>query len=115
MKKIVLTTPYVSTNRLYSFHTGRRTLTKTARVTKEVIGWEAKAQCDDGPLEGELVVAIDLFMPDRRRRDLDNVKGLIDALTGVVWKDDSQIVDLHIRKFLASPKPRVEITCNPKK
>jgi len=41
-----------------------------------------------------------LFMPDRRKRDIDNtLKALLDALTHAgVWLDDSQVVDLRIRK-----------------
>ena len=45
------------------------------------------------------------------RPDLDNyVKGLKDALSGIVYKDDAQIVDYHepFGKFY-SDKPRVEI------
>lgn len=43
--------------------------------------------------------------------DLDNyVKAAKDALTGVIWRDDSQIVDYHspFGKFY-SDKPRIEI------
>lgn len=42
--------------------------------------------------------------------DVDNyVKGIKDALKSVVWKDDSQVVDLHISKWY-SATPRIEIT-----
>lgn len=45
--------------------------------------------------------------------DVDNyVKGVKDALKQVIWKDDSQVVDLHTSKFY-SEKPRVEITVTP--
>ena len=49
---------------------------------------------------GNIAVEIEAFMPDRRKRDLDNIlKALLDALTHAgVWADDSQIVDLRIRK-----------------
>jgi len=44
------------------------------------------------------------------RPDLDNYcKSVLDALSGVVWVDDSQVVELHMAK-LYSEKPRVEIT-----
>lgn len=116
MKKLVITTPFVSTNRLYGFAPdGRRFKTKKATITKDAIGWEAKAAFDGEPMDGELVVTVDLFFPDRRRRDLDNIKGLIDALTGIVWEDDSMIYDLHIRKFIDPKKPRIEILCNRRK
>lgn len=49
---------------------------------------------------GAVAVDITAHFPDRRRRDLDNLlKGLLDALTHAgFWLDDSQIVDLRIRK-----------------
>ena len=41
--------------------------------------------------------------------DVDNyVKAIKDALKNVIWKDDSQVVDLQVSKFY-SEKPRVEI------
>jgi crossover junction endodeoxyribonuclease RusA len=46
-----------------------------------------------------LMVSIRLFMPDRRKRDIDNYnKILLDSLTGIVWKDDSQIDILTISR-----------------
>ena len=42
--------------------------------------------------------------------DVDNyVKGVKDALKGVIWQDDSQVVDLIAGKWYSN-KPRVEIT-----
>jgi Endodeoxyribonuclease RusA. len=41
--------------------------------------------------------------------DVDNyAKSIKDALKNVIWKDDSQVVDLHISKWY-SETPRVEI------
>ena len=109
--KIVITTPYVSTNRLYTTaRNGRRIKTRAASEAKEAIAWEAKAQYMSEPKTGALKVRIDLFHDDKRRRDLDNIKGLIDALTGVLWEDDSQIVELTIKKHTVVEYPRVEIT-----
>ena len=49
---------------------------------------------------GDLFVSIDVWFPDRRRRDLDNLtKSTLDAIQHAgVYEDDSQICDLHIRK-----------------
>jgi Holliday junction resolvase RusA-like endonuclease len=45
--------------------------------------------------------------------DLDNyIKGIKDACNKVIWKDDSQIVDLQVSKFY-SEKPRVEVMIEP--
>ena len=63
----------------------------------------AEARCEKihTPLiSGALAVDIEVFFPDRRRRDLDNIlKSLLDSMTHAgVWEDDSQIEDLRIRK-----------------
>jgi Holliday junction resolvase RusA-like endonuclease len=43
--------------------------------------------------------------------DADNyVKGVKDALKNVIWKDDSQVVELLVNKWY-STKPRVEVKC----
>lgn len=41
--------------------------------------------------------------------DVDNyLKGVKDALKGVIWKDDSQVVDAYAKKRY-SAKPRIEV------
>ena len=41
-----------------------------------------------------------LFEPDVFKPDVDNVsKNVLDALNGVAWEDDSQVVRLFIEKF----------------
>lgn len=57
-------------------------------------------------------VAITLFPPDQRRRDLDNYnKALFDALTHAgVWEDDSQVKRMLVEWGPVVPKGKVEIT-----
>jgi len=52
------------------------------------------------PLIGRLRIEIEVYPPDRRRRDIDNVqKALLDALEhGGAYRDDSQLVKLEIEK-----------------
>jgi crossover junction endodeoxyribonuclease RusA len=52
------------------------------------------------PLVGGLAVEVDIYPPDRRRRDLDNVlKALLDALEhGGAYADDGQIVRLEVTR-----------------
>ncbi|QDJ44988.1 RusA family crossover junction endodeoxyribonuclease [Bordetella hinzii] len=53
-----------------------------------------------GRVEGRLSVAIEVFPPDRRKRDLDNLpKGILDSLThaGVI-EDDGHIDSLLIER-----------------
>lgn len=51
-------------------------------------------------LSGPLQIEIEVYPPDRRRRDIDNVqKALLDALQhGGLYDDDSQIVKLDIER-----------------
>ena len=51
-----------------------------------------------GAMAGPLHVEIEVYPPDRRRRDIDNVqKALLDALQhGGLYADDSQIRELNI-------------------
>jgi Holliday junction resolvase RusA-like endonuclease len=61
------------------------------------------------PIAGRLAITIDVYPPDRRRRDLDNaLKALLDALQhGGAYHDDAQIDDLHIRRGACVPGGRV--------
>lgn len=55
------------------------------------------------PYEGPVSVRLEFFLPDRRRVDCDNLAKLTtDALNGIAFKDDSQIVRLGIEKHLCS-------------
>lgn len=50
-------------------------------------------------------------MPHLSKPDLDNLaKGVKDALTGIVWIDDCQVVTLHLRKlYSADPATHVVV------
>ena len=52
------------------------------------------------PMTGPLEVHVEIYPPDRRRRDIDNVqKALLDALThGGAYADDSQIDRLVVER-----------------
>jgi len=52
------------------------------------------------PMTGKLAVHVEVFPPDRRRRDLDNcLKSLLDAMEhGGAYVDDGQIAKLTIEK-----------------
>jgi Holliday junction resolvase RusA-like endonuclease len=77
-------------------------------------------------LEGALTVVVDaIWMLPRSaskrnppthkasRPDADNIgKQIGDALNGVVWRDDAQIVDIRVRK-LYGPAARTVVTVEP--
>ncbi len=77
---------------------GRIYLTREARIFRaDVMSRVAVARCHGAlpktALAGNLAVAMELYPPDRRRRDVDNYsKAVLDALTHArIWRDDSQI------------------------
>ena len=109
--KIVIKTEFISTNRLYTTtNHGRKVKTVAAREIKQMIYQEASDQIKRDPFTDPLKVEIKFFFGDARRRDIDNIKGFIDALTGVLWEDDSLIHELHLFKAIDRENPRSEVT-----
>lgn len=60
-------------------------------------------------MQGPVIVRIRVYRK-RRHGDLDNIlKALLDALNGVAYRDDSQVVEIHAQRFDDPRAPRVEI------
>lgn len=98
---------------------------------KKYVKLVASENRPDHLLEGPIQMDVKIFKPSLKgfskkkaalaeegvlrpltKPDVDNyVKGVKDALKSVIWKDDSQVVDLHISKWY-SEIPRIEITIN---
>ncbi len=81
------------------------------------VGWAAKQAIHmvDGefPMANPFEVSLIFKLADMRRIDIDNLsKAVLDGMNGIVWKDDDQVIDLHIRKIRPSAMPGVlvEIT-----
>jgi crossover junction endodeoxyribonuclease RusA len=85
---------------------------KEAKELKASYERQARKQYDCELLEWELTVSIDLYFGDKRKRDWDNWNKLsTDALTGIVWVDDSQIKTAHVYiKPIDRGNPRIELT-----
>lgn len=114
MYKIVLKGSPVTTNRLYATACyGRfptRYMTPTAKKTKEDYQWQAKSQWKQKPLSEDLIIDVRLFFQTKRKCDWDNFHKLsMDALTGIVWQDDSQIQKARVEKLYDKESPRIEI------
>lgn len=61
----------------------------------------------------EVAVTLRVFRP-QRSGDLDNkLKCLFDALKGVVYADDKQIVEIHAFRYEDKFDPRVEVEIQP--
>lgn len=105
---------------------------KKSRDFKQLVSLVASEKAPTSLLEGELELKVKIYRPIPKsfskkktalaesgllrptsKPDVDNyVKGVKDGCNKVIWKDDSQIVDLHVSKFYSS-KPRVEVLVQP--
>lgn len=87
------------------------------------------ARCPAEPLQGALFVTVTVVLVPPKSRpkwwheavesgavwptskpDVDNLaKTILDASNGIVWRDDAQIVDLHVRKAYGRPRTVLEV------
>ena len=92
--------PYPPSVNHYYRRVGSRTLiSREGRAFREKV-CSIVAAAGVRPQTGPLQVEIEVYPPDRRRRDIDNcLKALLDALEHAgAYHDDSQIVRLEIEK-----------------
>lgn len=99
----------VSVNKMY---VGRVRLSKEAARCKGQIEMLARCMLNSNgikPFTGDVVVTIHVYRA-RKTGDLDNFqKLLLDALNGIAYNDDKQIVELHAYRRDDKNDPRVEI------
>lgn len=101
-----------SMNHYWRHQNGRHHISDRGKAYRATVVAEAlrtRLQRRGGAMTGRLAVLIEAQMPDRRKRDLDNLpKPLLDALTHAgIWLDDEQIDDLHIIRGSAAKPGRV--------
>jgi crossover junction endodeoxyribonuclease RusA len=91
-----------SVNTYYRTFQGRMIISAAGRAYRQAV--ISKAQTDE-PLLGRLSVEVEVFPPDRRRRDLDNVcKAALDSLQHAgIYQDDSQIDQLLLKRREVTP------------
>jgi Holliday junction resolvase RusA-like endonuclease len=102
---ITLELPWPPSVNHYYRHVGNKVLiSKEGRQYREVVANRIKAAGIKKNMD-KVEVAIQLYPPDRRRRDVDNVlKCLLDSFTiGGIYDDDSQIYFLSIEKLEPMP------------
>ena len=117
----------VSTKAFVIKGTNRAVVTST---TKGLKGWEAAIRQEilsldlAGPMEGPMSLSVDFYLKRPKalkgskahtsRPDLDKlVRGASDALTGLVWKDDSQVKAKTVVMELDSDRPRTVVAIAP--
>jgi Holliday junction resolvase RusA-like endonuclease len=115
---IVLSGEPKSTQHIYGLtcrgRFAQRYMTPAGKALKEQYQWEARSQWKGKPLVGDIEVSITLYFGTKRKADLDNFNKLsLDALTGIVWEDDSQIAELTLKRSYDKPNPRIELVVEP--
>lgn len=105
---------------------------KKSRDFKDYVKLVASENAPVSLLEGPLAMVVQVYRPTPKsfskkktaqaeareirpttKPDVDNyVKAVKDALKNVIWKDDSQVVDLKVSKWY-SERPRVEVMISP--
>jgi len=112
--KITLQGSPVSTGTLYRYacrgNFPTMYMTAKGRNVKEAYQWEMKSKWKDDIIKEDVEVDIKLYFKDKRKHDIDNYnKILLDAGTGIIWVDDSQITKMTIEKFIDKKNPRIEL------
>lgn len=91
---------------------GRRPYTPTRTVEYEQsLAWKIRLALGsrEPDAESRFGLRCVFYRPTRQRIDCDNlIKAVSDAATGLVWKDDSQVLEVIGRLFLAADRPHVE-------
>lgn len=103
-----------STSHIYKYcrmgNSVRGYMTIDGKAKKEEYQWMMKNQWKNKPTKEELILEVELYFQDKRKRDIDNYQKLwMDAGTGIIWEDDSQIIELHLYKYIDRNNPRITI------
>lgn len=90
---------------------GRVYTDRKTREAEEFVGWHVAAEWSGGPDSDATFGLRCLFhVGSYQRQDVDNMLKLAaDACTGIVWDDDSQVVEVSGRVVRGSDEPRTEI------
>lgn len=98
-------------------HVGRGILVESSKAVgpwRTLVAWHVAQEWRDAPLDGPIAVRLEFVMPRPsgtpkkvtppaiKRPDVDKLqRAIFDAVTGVLWRDDSQVVDVCAIKRLA--------------
>jgi len=107
---ITLYTKPVPLNAKFFICRGRNILSKRYREAKAALQLETSSQWHTEPLSTPVVVNINQYFGDKRKRDIDGaIKIILDAMEGIVYNNDNQIVEMHVTKSYDKENPRTEI------
>lgn len=73
-----------------------------------IMAKEAMSGCDPHP--GPVMIEVWFYRKDRTRVDTDNlIKAVKDGMNGIVWKDDSQVIESHLHKMVCRKNPGIKV------
>jgi crossover junction endodeoxyribonuclease RusA len=102
-----------SVNRYWRNWRGRIVISAEGRAFRESVR-ALHANADTFGPDVRLLVAVDVYPPDRRKRDIDNLmKATLDALEGCVFEDDNQVDHLVIIRREVRPGGALEVEIDP--
>lgn len=108
--KIILKGNPVSTNNIYRYTKYGTYMTEKGKSLKNDYYYQLKNQYKSTPCLDDVILAVELFFGDKRIRDIDNYnKIVLDACSGILWIDDSQIQEIKIKKNYDKDNPRIEL------
>lgn len=110
-------------------HVGNGVMVESSKAVgpwRTVVAWHAAQAWTTAPLDGPVAVIYEFVMPRPsgtpkrstppavKRPDIEKLaRAVSDALSGIVWRDDSQVVDMRLIKRLAEldeqPGMRVQV------
>lgn len=99
---IELTLPWPpSINHYWRNVAGKTLISADGRAYRKAVADQVLIQRGAKQYPGRIAVHIAAYMPDKRRRDVDNLlKSVLDSMTHAgVWMDDSQIDVLSINRM----------------
>lgn len=93
---------------------GRRRYTAPRTRAHEALIAGAAKIAGATPVDGPVRLAVKFFRDSAHRCDIDNLtKSVQDALNGIAYRDDSQIVEVVASKAIDRERPRTEVTVFP--
>ena len=101
--------PLSKSNNL-TFGKGRAFIPAKYKAYEKRIQEAAKTCFTCEPIVGPVKMTIQLWFKDKRIRDCQNYpKSICDALNGICYNDDSQIVELYVTKLMRD-EPGLDVT-----
>ena len=108
---IVLLGSPISTQHLYAQRGRVRYMRAEAKKLKASYVQQVMEQYQGDVLTGDLMIQIDLYWNDKRRRDRDNRHKLsMDCMEGIVFVDDRQIQQAIVSKYTWDTRIEILIT-----